>query len=76
MFVNARGEAYISIDFLCVFWKMANKVDITNNIFQLFSDIICVKVYVMNHCRRKALLRCSMLQQKLTDDAEFPLMNN
>lgn len=39
LFVNARGEAYISIHFFVSSLEMANKVDITNNVFsciQLF----------------------------------------
>lgn len=50
LFVNARGEAYISIHFFFFFvsyLEMANKVDITNNIFQMYSDILCVKIHVL-----------------------------
>ena len=40
LFVNARGEAYISIHFLFVsYLEMANKVNITNNMLQMWSDI-------------------------------------
>lgn len=50
LFVNARGEAYISIHFFVRYLEMANKVDITNNMFRLYpyffvsSDVL----YLMN----------------------------
>lgn len=45
--VNARGEAYISFHFFVSYLEMANKVDITNNIFQMYRDVLCVKLHVL-----------------------------
>ena len=45
--MNARGEAYISIHFFVSYLEMANKVDITNNMFRLYpyffvSEDVCL----------------------------------
>lgn len=45
LFVNARGEAYISIHYLWVIWKWQIKWILLITFYNV-SDILCVKMYV------------------------------
>lgn len=48
LFVNTRGDAYISIHFF-VSLEMANKVDITNNTLCMFC-VIRLLFFALNRC--------------------------